>query len=219
MGFRINKILGFGLDNVNCVSGEIHDCRFNENFSRKLDNAEDFFLYWYQEEPEKRNKIYAKIAVDNWQNGNIEYQNGQQVVFHESECRLDNIILFVSPSFHSEWFRHDSALDYYESAINYPDTPMKTIIEHIDMPIFPWINYWDTSTSPPTRLNEMQSDLMRNITDKIEQINQLKKEGIIWDFVQPIVPPEIVAMVKYLKVFKHDVMSYRLKPMICTYWN
>lgn len=223
MGIRIHKVLGYGLTNVHSAGGSIADCRFNEHFSLSIDNVADFYQWWTENEENPHNMIYANLAYRNLKQGELDVHDNINSIHYENEGGLDNVIVFVSPSSAFEWVRYDDPIDYYEVE------GMESTVKELNCPIFPWHGYWDTSTIPPKRLTGDDGALVEDTMNmKVEPSNreiwnsiykEFKDKGYNWDNIQTVVPPEIVALVKYLKVFNNDIMPYRLKPMIYTYWS
>ena len=226
MGIRIHKILGFGLNDVavNEATSSINDKRLNfENdpWYNSID-VRAFYQWWVDNEEDKHNKFYAEMYLKNLEEGHID-TSVERFGFYEDEGGLSNVLVFIAPSVANEWFRYDDAIDYYEAR---PD--LEPTVQIINRTIFPWDTYWDITTIPPKKLDGTQFQTFVSYTQSLEDENfkianmfaeMLIEERINIDKVRPSIPPEIVALVKYIKIFKEDKYIYEMKPMIYTYWS
>jgi hypothetical protein len=225
MGYRINKLLGFGLDDVKSKDQMIDDERFNDDwYENNRFNVKEFYDWWV-ENSEGDSNFYAKLAKVNLERGDIrEKDMFWSFVHYDGETGLDNVIAFVMPSSYHDWFRHDNDLDYNE-VVGDGNEGMDAKVKMLDHPVWPWSAYWNTATTPPTKLIELQYSIYNNYLNadskslKSYWIRELKKDGIEVCNVAPMTPYEIIAMVKYLKIFKEEKDVYSLKPMIYTYWS
>jgi hypothetical protein len=226
MGIRIHKILGFGLDDVktNEATNQINDERLNykDNPWFNTLDVRSFYQWWIDNEKDKHNKFYAELYLKDLEQGHID-ASVKRFSFYEDEGGLPNVLAFIAPSVANEWFRYDDAIDYYEARPN-----LESTVQIINRTIFPWDTYWDTTTIPPKKLNGTQFQTFVSYTQSLEDENfkianifaeRLIEERINIDKVRPSIPPEIVALVKYMKIFKEDKHIYEMKPMIYTYWS
>lgn len=224
MGIRIHKVLGFGLTDVavNRDLETIEDKRLNSYKAPWYQNIdiEAFYKWWMKNEENDQNKFYAELYLKDLKEGVIQ-SSTRRFGFYEDEGGLDNVLLFVAPSSMDEWYRYDNAIDYYEA------DGMEPKVQEIDRAIFPWEGYWDVSVTPPKRLDGDQlrsvmyyNQLIRDgMFDLAEKIKYKITDDIDISNVRPIIPPEIVALVKYLDVFTEERYIYEMKPLIYTYWS
>lgn len=224
MGIRIHKILGFGLDDV-VTDGDdnIIDPRLNfenEPWYKSID-VHDFYEWWVQNEENEHDKFYAELYRKELEAGEIPFLNGcTRFCFHEYEGGMSNVLIFIAPYVSHEWYRYDDVIDYYEA------DGMEPTLKELHHPIFPWESYWDVSTIPPTKLKyDAHSDFVSFFNTENPRVKKLmaarlkEEHGIDNWNVFPMIPPEVVALVKYLKVFKEEKNIYLMKPMIYTYWS
>lgn len=139
-----------------------------------------------------------------------------------------SVILFTPPTESSrDWHRYDDIMDYMEeTAKNEGACPHADLLGRPIYPYDAWIDLRDPSATPDD-LMVRTANMFRFNGDLIKNTDAYKiKEKFGFDSVQemldnivPIIPDELVELLRYLKVFKDPNTIYQLRPMIYTYWS
>jgi len=230
MSIRINKVLGYGLvdldverngelsddsrfNKTTCLDEDTYDGNHTENFVKFLkekytNERTPSILHWVERE---------KINI-NWIHNTI---------IHESEFGMPDVVLFVPPMVNEDWRQHDNTISYYEETIQHEQ---QSHVQLLSRPIYPYESYVDLRNSPPTRLNLTQFSDVNLIKDKefgtkhpqaahkLVQNMGFDNRTELNENIVPIVPDALVDLLEFLNIFKDNNTIYQLKPMIYTYW-
>lgn len=237
MGIRVHKVIGYGLDDVVGDSFS-EDPRFDPEGFFALDGFEE------QEEkfPMKEFAVRLDLTIANsteWTfhlkllNNNIrdgEFNDFYNVLVYDPEYGLPNVCVFIPPTANRNNRRRDDTLDWYEETINHHQQNHYLLLNR---PIYPDVLWVDLRQSPPKPADRLV-DRLRSQFDSPDWIkmgfsletedNMARNVGFeskqdLMDNVVPMVPEDLVEVLKFLKVFKDPATIYRLKPMIYTYWG
>lgn len=249
MGTRVHKVIGYGLDDVNNTTGKFdisEDDRFNPEgfFCLEEKVREERFLL-----KEFAIQLNLVIANNDWsdtfplrlllhdiEEGRFTFENFDFLMTWNPEFGMSNVCVFNQHGRQSDSFRYDNLIDYYEETINHKQ---ENHVLLLNRPIYPNIKWVDTRTTPPKWLDregEMTFDVIQKATeDEVEgrheftltqeQKNKLARDvGFdtvtdLLDNVAPMIPEDLVEIIRYLKVFNDPSTIYTLKPMIYTYWG
>jgi hypothetical protein len=150
-------------------------------------------------------------------------------VIYDMEFGSAEVMLFIPPSSTKTWTRYDDMIDYYDPANQSEDGGIAESVIKIDRPLWPWEGYVNIKTFPPERLTGLQYQMYNTIRNLgFEQLTKpdevLQTVGVdtkeeLDEFIVPIIPPELVELLKYLKIFKNEDDIYQLRPMIYGYWG
>jgi hypothetical protein len=149
-------------------------------------------------------------------------------VIYDPEFGSSEVVVFQPVVFGNDWQRYDDTIDYYDPA-NHPCTggPENGVIL-IDRAIYPFEWLWDVRTNPPTSLTSVEYqmyNMTRSGTEHAPKIAQTLADDMNFDSVEelhdkvrPIIPEELIILLKYLKIFEKEEYIYDLKPMLYSYW-
>ncbi len=246
MGIRIHKMIGYGIDDVKYDSSEckITDRRFSKNgfmcmdWEKREETFTDEVFDQYLDEEISKNedgfglKILRNTRRDilkNSKNGKYSYKDSIfDNMVHDAEFGMENVILFTPPYFGKSWKRYDDIIDYYEPTHHEADGGIGTGITLLNRSIWPFESYVDCRTMPPKRLNKMQWQLFVDSRNSekygekmaewlVEEMN-FKSVAEMKQMIRPIIPEELVVLLKYLNVFEKEEYIHQLKPMLYWYW-
>jgi len=241
MGIRVRKVIGYGFDDLNVEEFELNtDERFNPEgyFCLDWEDREEAF-------PMKEFQVQLKImAADGNDDDRINYALLNQtidrgdftdfldLIAFDPEFGSSNVCVFVPPGNSKRWCQNDSQIDYYEETVR---NRQQSHVLHIDRPLYPYESWVDLRNNPPTRLTGLTDSLHRQArfahlnTDDLDMQMNFRKlaleklEFTSWpdleNTIVPIIPPELVVALTYLKVFNDPSTIHRLKPMIYTFWS
>ena len=240
MGIRISKVLGYGLTDLK-TEGKyneiISDPRINPNgyFGNSVDKEEKFtddgfdaYLDAHKEDPDEveNDLSILRHLRDVEKEKGREYRNQFFYrLIYVVEGGLPNVMVFQPPIFGNDWSRYDDTIDYYDPATQATDGGCGVDFVMLDRALYPFESFWDTRENPPKRLT---GDDYHWYTDRrwSEKMAKLASENLGFKSVeemnqciQPVVPKELIALLKYFKVFTKDEYIYQLRPMIYWYWS
>ena len=247
MGIRVRKVIGYGFDDLNIKEGEFDLCldkRFNPE-GYFCSDWEERNEKWTMEEFQVQLKIMASNSLKkDWDSMNYamldhaiakgDFSDFDDLIAFDPEFGSSNVCVFVPPGSSQRWCQNDSQVDYYEETVRNRQT---SHVLHVDRPLYPYESWVDLRNDPPTRLESIADALHRQAhfahlnVDPHDQgmIADLRKAAMdelgfeSWKELEksivPIIPPELLVTLKYLKVFNNPSDAYRLKPMIYTFWS
>jgi len=237
MGIRIHKAIGYGLTDV--IADEDswslkNDPRFNPNgYMFEGENA--FTRNGFTEYINSRIEELGNEDFDQFDLLLLKRQIEPMMtelyhsVVYDMEFGNPEVILFIPPTSIKNWTRYDDMIDYYDPANHSKDGGIAESVIKIDRPLWPWEAYINIKTIPPTRLTNMQyqaHNTIRNLGLKQMKSPELmlKSVGVATKeeldaYIVPIIPAELVELIKYLKIFTDDKYIYQLRPLIYGYWG
>ena len=163
-----------------------------------------------------------------------KYWNPDDYVIEDPEYGVPGVILFRPISNH-HWYRSDDMIDYCEHEMRYHQ--MRNTIKFLDTPLYPYVGYMNAisgekyNIDPKARLAQefwYAVRTKRTANDKknwelyaesnakklgFESVKQAKLNII------PVIPQELVALIKYLNIFNDDNTIWQLRPAIYTFWS
>lgn len=243
MGNRVNKIMGYGLADLN-VKSENYDLTEDDRI-----DPEGFFPKYYDDRQDAFSRFsikefYIRLSLESASSRSraidlyllkqaIEHDNFTEdsysdCITWEPECNA-SVIVFTPPLFNDDWYRHDSTMDYMEELARGEGS-----IGHVNWlgyPIYPhdaWIDLRDPESIPDQTMIRVINTFRFNsaipsVTDEEHAKQVAGRFGFgsvqeMFDTVVPTVPPELVELLKFLRVFKDSNTIYQLRPMVYTYW-
>lgn len=241
MGIRIHKMLGYGLNDVkyDTKNWKIIDSRFAETgyFGMGCENyTDEGFDEYLNSVIEASTDEFHKLSIVQHGRKEARAKTGQysykdsinHCVIHEPEFGLDNVVLFIPPYFGKDWRRYDDIIDYYEPSHHEVDGGIGTGITLLNHSIWPFESYVDCRTMPPKCLNNLHWHLFVDSRNSekygVKFAENLLKEmhfesvDEMYSMIRPIIPEELVALLKYLNVFEKEEYIHQLKPMLYWYW-
>jgi hypothetical protein len=245
MGIRIHKILGYALTDVQADTDkwEITDPRFNkdgylfdpEEVKFSVDGFKAYLtrkILASKEDDENDERFDLKLILRGLEKNPDDMfsrpiRGLYDCINYDMEFGDPKVLVVVPPSCTKEWSRYDDAIDYYDPVNQSADGGIEPSVIHLDRPLWPWDTLISTKTMPPKPLNHFQSQayyLWKNghiVTDEdlyaekigFETIEEMKR------YVMPIIPLEVVELLKYLKIFNDEKTIYELRPVIYGYWG
>ena len=243
MGIRVRKVIGYGFDDLTVEEGQYDLCQ------DKRFNLDGYFCSSYEDRdskwPMKEFQIQLKIMAHDkkdWDSVNYAlldhairdggFTDFEDLIAFEPEFGLSNVCVFVPPGNAERWCQNDSQIDYYEETTR---NRQQSHVLHINRPLYPYEGWVDLRNDPPTRVTgvteslhnqgrfahlntdnlDLQMHFRKTAMEKLEFTSWLDLENMI----VPIIPPELIAVLNYLKVFNDPSDACRLKPMLYTFWS
>jgi len=226
MGIRINKVLGWGFKYCDFE----RDPRFRKEFwdSRNLYDRDI-----KTELINEANRLGEELNYfeRDWFNKKEYISIGDFLFFghYEREIPKPTALVFSS-EYYKEWYRHDNCLDYYETPSM--NEKVKFIRDQANQSccVYPYYGFVNRKTgerfkveqSDRWSLTEWYLKMGKDQRLKFEQ-KVFKKKGVSFIEWQRDIVPQIPLLLRcFLKIakpFKDDIIMYRLRPMISTYWS
>lgn len=238
MGIRIHKAIGYGLTDVIADQDSWslkNDPRFNLN-GYPFGDEEKFDLAGFCNYIEERIESMDEddfgrfdLTLLKRQIESGECKEPYYSVIYDMEFGNSEVMLFMPPSSVKLWSRYDDMIDYYDPVNHSEDGGIIESVIMIDRPLYPWESYINIKTMPPVRLTGLQYqayNTIRNLglTQMKSPEVMLKSVGVeskeeLDTYIIPIIPAELVELIKYLKIFTDDKYIYQLRPLIYGYWG
>jgi len=242
MGIRINKVLGYALTDVRADTNkwEITDPRFNKDGYTTDWEDSKFTIEGFKEHLIAKIKEIGEDDLDRFNYRltlrGLEAKEGDmfryplrgfyECVTYDMEFGSPNVIVFSPISCHKEWKRYDNAIDYYDPA-NSDDGAITESVIKLNRPLWPWDTYTNIKLDPPETLKYEQQHFISILQqgfvdgDEDEYVQKMGFDNVadMEKHVIPTIPPEVVEMIKYLKIFKDEKTIYELRPVIYGYWS
>lgn len=244
MGIRISKSLGYGLtdlqvDNFGSIT---EDPRINSNGFFGCEYGEDrysvdgFFRYlkhFYDSLDDKSKHDYLGVGflLKDYEEGKFVRADIFDFYDYDSEYGLSNVINFIPPGCADTFTRYDDSIDYYQEMIT--TSQLDASAHPIPSPIYPWLSWCDCRVTPPKRFTgASESLILRYIRARNDKSGKLGSRELSYleEFavrelgfenaehlkknVRPVVPEELVLLVKYLEVFNNEEDIYTLSPLL-----
>jgi len=237
MGIRIHKAIGYGLTNV-IADKENWDLRTDPRFNPEgyLFKEENFNLEGFSKYIDKRieelvegdeRPFDLQLLKNQIEDGGVEEL--YRAVIYDMEFGSSNVILFIPPSSVKSWTRYDDMIDYYDPGNRSEDGGIIESVIKIDRPLWPWESWINIKTFPPVQLTGMQNQLFNavrnlgyeNLTKPEQALDEIGVDSVkeLKTCIVPLIPNELIEMIKYLKIFVDDKCIYQLRPMIYGYWG
>lgn len=242
MGIRINKVLGYGLTDIKTTGkyNEIlDDSRINmkgyfgsddygkeDNFT---DDGFDAYLDAHKEDPDDiMNDLSVLRHLRDRQSTDYphNYTTGiRHRMIYDSEFGMPNVMVFQPPVFGNEWSRRDDIIDYYDPQQQAEDGGCGNGYTMINRALYPFESFCDHREHPPARLKGEDWHYYidaKNTQSMVEYALKnfgFKTEEEMHQYIHPMIPNELIALLKYCKVFTKDEYIYQLRPMIYWYWS
>lgn len=240
MGIRVHKAIGYGLTDVKYRDLKCIDPRFDpEGWMMNRDSHEDgtFTVKGYLKYCDAIIKDLKDRDVKNdpmwmlsthWMKESIAKSKWElwNSIEWDAEFGLGRVLHFVVPGCpHHK--RYDDIIDYYEEQGKGGNCMRATLLGRA---LYPWEGYIDSRTGKRLNsivglmlndfkvLKRMKHKLSPNFhRDRIR--NAAKDDTILPEHCVPDIPPELVALCKYVKMFKDPLTIYQLRPMVYVYWG
>lgn len=235
MGIRVHKCIGYGLTDVKTdKKDQLIDDRFDP-LGYLYADFEDREATWT---PEGWVTYYKNHVECPWQTGFYKEKHYQgwdfdEIVIHETEYGLPNVLLLMPPLEHKSWRRYDDIIDYTEESAR-PRGQVNRF-EVLNAGIWPHTaRYTDLRTNKPAdrlahdfwfsvrsaiqasrRRRPVHMENARNYAERMGFASVAEAEY----FLAPEVPEEIQLMCKFLCLFSDEDTIYQLRPMIYVYWG
>jgi hypothetical protein len=233
MGIRINKVMGYGLDNLQGLSME-SDQWDNTGIDERLarhpqdvfseDNKGDYVMTRKSFFEFVKNSnfgdvtdrlLLTRLTPNSW--------NPQDSFKWECEGGDSAVLVIVEPTC-PDWYRRDDNLDYVDYVNRYgDDDDMTPKVSRLSRGIYPYSGYSDIRTGRKVKLDTNLS--LQDLADSSipedyrEELTGIKTGQEILDFARPTVPFGIQMLCRWLGLFKEDTSVYVLRPLIYTYWS
>lgn len=237
MGIRIHKAIGYGLTDVVADQDSWslkNDSRFNPN-GYPFGDGEKFDLAGFRDYIEERIESmdgedidHSKLILLKRRIESGECKEPYYSVIYDMEFGEDNVMLFIPPSSTKSWTRYDDIIDYYDPVNQATDGGCGSSVIKINRPLWPWDSYINIKNMPPVRLigTQLQKYItiqnlgFENIKQPDKMLNDIgvKSKEELDTYIVPIIPLELVELIKYLKIFTDDKYIYQLRPLIYGYW-
>lgn len=242
MGIRINKVIGYGFDDLT-IKQDQYDLSLDKRF-----NPEGYFCTSYEDREEKWSLEELQIQLQimsndrndtNWINylllgGSIKDQkfDFDNLFIFDPEFGIPSVCLFIPPGNYDSWREYDRMVDYYEECAKEEGSISRVV--HVDRALYPYESWVDLRTDPPTRLDDKQWGWFSLAKWNSDHLNEQDRQNLqltaakelnfdsyedMNKLITPIIPPELVVVLRYLKVFNNPKDIHTLKPMIYTYWS
>ncbi len=241
MGTRINKVLGYGLTDVKTTGkydDMIDDPRINpkgyyalygEREETFTDEGFDAYLDAHKEHPDDIENdlsvlrhLREREEAERKHNSRLKISNR---LIYDSEFGMPNVMVFQPPVFGSDWSHYDDVIDYYDPQQRTKDGGSGVGYTMIDRALYPFESFCDHRENPPALLkgNDWHWYIdAKNSPNMVEYA--LKELGFeteeeMHQNINPMIPKELIALLKYCKVFTKDEYIYQLRPMIYWWWS
>lgn len=218
MGIRVHKRIGYGLTDLKVKRTrpksdpeyELVDPRINphgylgnEKRRRKAADWAPFLEKFRWSVPTGKPGKRRREAA------NMEIMTAEQVmkdlrvfdaVSYDGEGGLPNVLLVQPPSLVDEWSRYDDLIDYIEESDREKADPRVKLLR---TGIFPWwLNVEDTQRRRLLHGYEVRAN-----------------NGALARHQRWVVPAEIAAVCKFLRLFRDDETIRTLQPMLYVWWS
>lgn len=233
MGVRINKILGYGLADVESEGYEIADDRFYEYGAaqdaqaREVWTADAFTTYL-------NNHIEPPILHTR---GYDEYWDITDAIVYDGEYGLDNVWMIIPPG-QSDWFRRDDIIDYVEEGhLGAESGRVEDRFEILQQGIWPynglhqnqygerlnstyscaWWRYCNAVKEGVYAQEDIQDIVI--VMDRIAKEMGFKSLHDAKETMVPLIPDIIRAVCEFGNIFTDPATINQLRPMFYVYWS
>ena len=247
MGLKINKILGYGLIDLETKGYEITDTRVNPegfmgaNYQHREErwSVSGFLEFWEKEISSVDLPItdfhLTKMAFD--QKGKKPDELHYSVI-HRTEYGDSKVLCVVPPSCRDRWHRHDDIIDYTEDTEVYEQ---QNRLITLPWGIWPWIGsfmdlngeqYVGKNASIAMEFWRNEAWLRRNNRSRGKKAQMRKKAASYFaealgfpsrdeaqQGVRPKIPEEVQVLCRYLNLFSNDKTIFQMWPMFYVFWS
>lgn len=229
VGIRINKVIGYGLDDVATENYEITDPRINPDSPLLTGVDKDGDDYWTflekaaeaGDEDAGHDLLMRKMLTD-------READTRWLVTHQAEYGLPNVLV-VRPVGFPDWHRHDDPIDYQEEVLR-EDHPDPRVTRSLGG-LYPFNGlHMDARTGKRiegTTVNlwrRVANDASEDAKDRLKALDLLAKTLGYADhaeadrYVVPFVPHEVRHVCAWGGLFTSEEVCFQLRPMIYVYW-
>lgn len=228
MGIRINKVIGYGLDDVVTENGVITDSRINPDSPLLTGIDEGGDDYWaYLEKAAEAGDEDAEHDLLMWTAFGRDADT-RWLVTHQAECGLPNVLV-VRPVGFPAWRRHDDPIDYQEEVLrdDHPDPRVVRPLgglhpfngQHMDVRTGKriegtMVNTWRRVVNSTSENEESRLAALDLLARGLGYADHAEAER----FVAPFVPHEIRHVCAWGGLFTSEEVCLQLRPLIYTYW-
>jgi len=228
---RFNPNGYFGILDVFDREETFTDKGFDEYVNKIVGDTGDNFHNLYILQRERKNALEKNGHTTGDGERYYNYKDSiDNCVTYDSEYGDSKIMVFTPPYWGKAWTRYDDIIDYYDPQNSDDDGGISDGHIILNRPIYPFDGYQDCRTTPPTRLVDpdfrlyvdsksfnakYRESLLRNLKERMG----FNSDEEIEQAINPIIPLELIELLKYMKVFNDEKDIYLLKPMIYWYWG
>lgn len=229
MGIRINKVIGYGLDDVATENGAISDPRINPDSPLLTgidDGGDDYWTFLGKaaeagDETARNDLLMMKMFTD-------QEADTRWLVTHQAEYGLPNVLV-VRPVGFPNWRRHDDPIDYQEEVLR-DDHPDPRVVRPLGG-LYPFdglhmdvrtgeriggtmVNTWRRAASSTSKNEENRLAVLDLLARGLGYADHDEAER----FVAPFVPHEVRHVCAWGKLFTSKEVCFQLRPLIYAYW-
>lgn len=241
MGIRISKVLGYGLTDIK-TTGKYNEILDDPRINMKgyygnndygkeekfTDAGFDKYLDAHKEHPDD---IHNDLAVLRHlrdmerDGGRASADSISRRMIYDSEFGMPNVMVFQPPVFGNDWSRYDDIIDYYDPQQQAEAGGCGIGFTMINRALYPFESFCDYRENPPVVLkgNDWHYYIDAKNSERMVEyaLKELKfeTEEEMHQMIHPMIPKELIALLKYCKVFAKDEYIYQLRPMIYWYWS
>lgn len=232
MGLRVQVCIGYGLCDLDVIDGMITDDRISHDGWIDAENI-------YTEEGYKE-FLLEHNNMESLSNKDIKSALNRlylKTFYPETEWSIDNSIIvsdeyvdpgvmLIIPPGYNHWRRYDNIIDYVQATQleEYSDDWDKNV-KILPNGIYPWNDVYVNRRKPDINVNSSFITALKTLKiDNIEISDLLAREAGFQNFHDYKencilkIPDEVVALCKYLKLFKDESTIYTLKPLWFRQW-
>jgi len=233
VGIRVNKVLGYGFDDVGIRDSTIDDPRLAVKSIWGIEEAQDGKVrdfVEYIEHSMEPDDIDALLIVSGLKD-KLDYSL-LDCFCHNTEYADDRVFLVVPPSHLKYWWRRDDIIDYTEELLNCDQDGPDIRIQPVRSGIYPYNGVYINTTTKESvhheivraviRWEKMPEDSKSGHKAAVDYFLEHAGYGSVdafWDMVCPIIPHEIIYLQKYLKFLADDEDLYKMRPYLYTFWS
>lgn len=229
MGIRINKVLGYGLTDVQAEDGYISDPRINSNsplLRGELDVASYIQWLWENFPDDFDANLEIKLIRDS-------YIESRPLLTYDREGNSNGYfdgVISLRPFGHDNWHRYGDIIDTEEDYALYGDS-MDSRATLLKYGIFPYSSDWmDSRTGEKldrtaARVIKILIDRengqteRRNAADRLARSLNFDDADHALKYIAPMVPLGIRRLAQWTELFTDSAAWTQLRPMLYVYWS
>lgn len=225
MGIRINKVLGYGLTNVQTQDDEIIDPRFSKK-SILNDDEDSYYsinnyITWLEQKKNEENKFEICLEIKSLED--FKDSDLDRCFVHGTEYMNPKVFCCIPACCYSQWSRHDDMIDYIEA-----NRTAKNKVKKINSPLYPWLSYWDNRDG--REIKQYAFEFLRNVNyfkknkrpydgNELAQLMGFEDMETCIRHMRPMVPETVQLQLEYANIFTDPKIVYQLEPILYTYWT
>jgi hypothetical protein len=244
MGIRVQKILGWGLTDVNNADDDWsaqEDERFNsevlEEYFRQGDNPLEF-LSWLENNIDECKEVMKKVdgnehvhltditfLLNKKVDGKWDTSKMNHLCTYDAEFGQSSVMVFCPINAGKEWHRYDDLIDYYEAGRCCGEATVNLLDS---CGIWPYEGMYHIPNSPNYGKEEYPNDMLGGEYNRLigafsekmgpmvegEELEYYKK------YYRPCISPCLILHLYWLGIFNDFYKTiHELRPMIYTYWS